>query len=1276
MSNVSVITIDKWTINLKEGITETITCDVNPSFLLNKQLQFEVANPNIITINQQVANMITVEGKNPGVTTIKVSSVENPTVTATINCTVTALELTSRLYTSNNSFSVFKGESMTVDCKIYPCYLLNNKLEITSSDETIVKVSKQVGSEVTLLATGFGDGTITVKSVADPSLIAEISVNVTENLEVPVVLQKTYDGKKVTVTLDSYRGNSKASPYAYDTLVDFGWDATNPVDLQVRSNKVTFEVPNYDTDYYIRLAYSNGTVTSNWVTDTVRATVKTQAEIDAELAETVQREGIRLTVTTGLLSSSSTTLYKAYFEGTNVTSVEYKLSFESEDVVHTIAYDSTKMQTSVEVQCPDDYGIYTIKARGLNTEGKSTLWIEEKFVASYGGVCVSDESFNIQGNAIFTVFEQNTIPDELESDTIKEPQPNLYSSLDGLVAERVAGFGEVFHCDPSKEHWGGANVGFDEKTTITHDDGSEHEWASILDANGGKHYIKMYDEWFINCYYLNSLCYENCLGNGEGGFAIYNNDPSFASIHQFDLIKRGNFAIAGVYHAIYGLLPVAGFKLLQDVKIYKEDGAEQTSLKRGNWIWFINRGTSTAKGGCPNPNNIGQMAINSYSNDASIREILTNWATGSDGKNNGIYFMDTYFNLGQSAYAIDTTHLSDRKISAQGDIANGYFNFNNYGIPALIWTGSKYAIRSSVDNTSNVGQDNVVGNMHQCYLLSTSTGEDISKSSAGTACLWGTVENTGLMGDLINKYTDRHRIEEFFYAKGFFDIQSVTDGYFVGKKSISLCTPEWRHTQNGTHIGTGGSEYVLDPNTQKALIKDDGSTDNSDNGMMNYENITGISNTVLSSFFPLIQYIAKRIRKKCVEATGSPLNLLNVVDGAFKSNFAIHNDPTNGVEINSVKSYKPLYGAKVLKDNTALYVQESTTSSTLVTAKNSNDQVVSLSAGDWVWFSEEYPPKIANLNQNCVSIIGYTKGTDTNGDPEGNVLIAPCYVDAGLDNVAKQEIDNSLLSKLSNILASDTTKKNENDASYAYSALNYNISTMANPNGDEPHLLYEDDYYGRVIENTLCYNNTANDLNVTMEDGTADKIKTGRLFTFIGEYLVANVKKSRIYYYSDTAKANKYGSLDTPAASLFDYYIMNSSTRTVTVDTGETYGILPLPTVTKIYTRYGEYYATTEVRDTALDAVLFDNNIAYKKKSAQFDIMNLPNYIANGGIDQVDDTVNGLNEVNEPLMEPVIPNWLAIEYYVYNSYEKIPVNNRVKGYVSLDFSLDYTGKIK
>lgn len=1286
---MSIIQIDKSEINISKGISTTISCTLVPSASLNNKLDFVVANPNIAEITSQTDTTVTIEGKGQGQTTIKVTSEEDPTATNTITCNVTdpyysdmfSNRSQSKIYIDNNDLKMFKGDTKEVNYQLYPCSLINHNLTITSTNEDVVKISKQVGTQLTLEAIEYGNAKIVLKSEEDANLIAYISVSVLSNLEAPAIYEKIFVGKKVNITLAD-------STIKTDTvLVDFSWTSDKDIDLTVNDNKFEFEVPSYDTEYYIRIAYKKGIYTSQWLTEKIITNEKTPEEIEKELAEKIQREDISLSVAVGSFDSSDITKFKVFFEGTNLEAIEYTLSFETEDDNHTVSYDSSKSSNYVEVQCPNDYTIYTIKARGTNSKGKTTSWIKKELNdVRFASANPSRDIYNID-YSFFTVFERTDVSPELIS-------AKLYDDVEGSE-ERAAGIGEVFISDPMDKNLlipCNCNVGIHMEVDAI-PELNRCAWGSIRDGKGDKHYVKVGVEFFNNCYHLKSLCYENCLGRDLGGFILFEDSIRMvASVHRFDIVKRDNFAVAGVL--VEGIVyPVAGFKLLQDTAIYDKDGNMIKVWKKGCWIWMTSKYTSLTNddknmitGGEKSSTDSQRMAIHSYSKDTSISEILENWAKDDNGNKNGIYFMDTYFNLNMSLYAIDTRRLPDRRTVGKGDIVNGYFDFDNYGTPTLLWSGSKYSIRSSVDNTDNIKDGNVIAHIHQCYLMTTSTGEDISKSSAGSACMWTTnncsTNDYSATGDIGKKFADRHKVEEFYFAKGFFDVQNLTDGYFVGQKYVALCTTEWRHQQNGQHIGYGGEQFVLDSNTQeeKIDIKEltDDKNQNTDNAIIDSENLVGISNSVLSSFFPFMQYITKRIRKKCVEATGKPLDLLQVICSAYNSNFAIYNDPVNGVELNGTKIYKPLYAVKVLND-TSLYVQTSMTCKDLEAAKNSSDEEVKLKAGSWVWFSEEYPPKISDSNRNCLSIVGFSLGTDINGDPEGQVLIAPCYVDAGLSNVSTETGEISFLDKIKGILTFEGNRKKENDISFPYSALHYNIATMANPDGDEPHLVYEDDYYGRIIRNTLCYNNTNADIHVTMEDGEADLIKTGRLFTFIGEYSNENIKLSRIYYYSDAAKAYKYGSIETPASSLFDRYIMNTATRTVRVegdDYMKSYGIIPLPTATKIYTKYGEQYAVTEVREGVLDAVLFDNQIQYKQKTAAFDIMNLPTYIKNGSLGDRNDIVHGLQDVNQSLMESAAPNWLGIDYYVYKSYERVPVNQRIDGYVRLDFSADYTNLIK
>ena len=1157
------------------------------------------------------------------------------------------------IYLSNNKITATRGAVSVVKYQIYPCTLFTNEVDVISSNESIVSVDSIIGQTISLRTHLSGEAIVKVKSKSDESLTAVINVCVTDEMVEPNIYNVAYDGKKVTIILEVDTSRLVSNVQSYKTLVDFGWDAEKEVDMEVQGNRVSFEVPEYDVDYYVRLSYSDGVNKSHWVTKKIRASIKTQEEIDKELKDKIQMSGISLTVSCSLEGGKK---YKILAIGENVDSIEYTLSWESADNLHLVPWSNNSTfpnQMYFDVECPDEFTQYHISIRGLNNSGKRTEWknlnLAELVILE---VNPSSMSLNLD-NGFFTVFENTALVEE------------------GIV-ETSLSIGEVYHSPRAGMDSELLNVPI---KIITPETDERNAIGEVIDGGGESHSVVLYDEILSNCYNLKSLCYENCLGRDFGGFMLFNeSSKDVACIKKNTVIRRDNFAVAGIV-INNKLFPLAGFRLLQDVKIYSADNIEVASLKKGNWVWLTGRSATLPNGdtiiaGEPNPSNYPQMAITSYSKEPICSEISRNVAYDS------VYFMDTYFNLGRSAYAIDTTRLSDRKLVGKGEVANGFFDFENYGDPALLWSGSKYAIRSSIDNTNVIENNNVLGYMHQCYLMTTSTGENISQAKVGSACVWTEIKNALDVMELSSKFKDRHRVEEYYYTNGYFDTQEVQEGYFMGEKYIAACSEDCRHSQNSEHK-SGPDDIKITENGQKQEMSEHIDTvyDENHNPLLDRKNLVGISNSVLGSFFPFLQYIAKRIRAKCVEATGQPINFLDVLCSAYNSNFAVYNDPVNGVRINNKISYRPLYGVKVLQDNIYLYVQQSMTNKALIIGKNTDNEPVLLSKGDWVWFSEDYPPKIANLNKNCLSIVGYTRGTDEEGNPAGAVLMNACYVHAGLSNVKQDDVNLSTIDSILNMIGIDTDKRSENDISHNYSALHYNIATMANPDGNEPHLLYEDDYYGRVINNTLCFNNRANEIHVTREDGTAETIKPGRLFTFIGEYTVENIKYSRVYYYSDLSLRYEYGSIETPAAALFDYYIMNTNTNTVTVN-GENYGLMPLPTVTEIYTRYGELYAKTEVREKHLDAVLFKNTINYKKVSEGFNLLNIPNYIAKGGLGEVDDTIHGLKEVNESLMEAVTPNFLAIEYYVYNSYESILVKQRLKGYVKLDFSLDYSRKIK
>lgn len=623
---MSIIQIDNQEVNVNKGITALICCSLVPGTELDV-LNYSIANPNIVKIVSKTNSGIVIEGTGHGTTTITVSSATDPSVFATITCNVTDPYYTrmfekksfSKLYVDKNDLKMFKGDVQEVSYQFYPCFLINKSLNIVSSNENVVKITKQVGTTLTLEAIGLGNASITLTSVEDSNFVVTISVSVLNNIESPTIYEKSYTGKKVTIILD------KSPVNGVTTLIDFGWDSAHEIDMMVNSNKFEFEVPSYETDYYIRIAYKNSTVISQWLTEKIKVTKKTEEEIAKELQEEIQRTGIDLTVLTGMFNESDATKYKVFFEGENVDSLEYKLSFEKDDVVHTIAYtkDNILGQKILDVQCPDDYSTYRIKSRGLNAEGKITAWIETDLEATFTGVLVSKREYNFD-SAFSVVFQEGN-------------PPLLYGSVQGESSGQL-GYGEVFTSDTSggEEIPCSCNVPIHMVADEDPENGRQYAWGTITDGRGSTHYVEVGKGFFANCYNIKSLCYENCLGRDMGGFILFDDTPRFtATVHRFDLIKRDNFAVAGVL--VEGTVyPVAGFKLLQDTKVYDSTGAEVSVMKRGNWVWMTSQyaaldKTTNITGGEKKPGDKQKMAIQSYSKEASMVEILTNWAKDSNG---------------------------------------------------------------------------------------------------------------------------------------------------------------------------------------------------------------------------------------------------------------------------------------------------------------------------------------------------------------------------------------------------------------------------------------------------------------------------------------------------------------------------------------------------------------------------------------------------------------------------------------------------------------------
>lgn len=171
-SSVSVISVslDKNSISIAKGDTDTLTAIVNPANATNKSLNWTSSNPSVATVNSSGvvsavsagSAIITVTTRDSGKTAICYVTVTEPVIA------VTSVSL------NKNNTTIVKGNNETLTATIYPANATNRTISWISSNPSVATVN---GSGI-VSAVSIGTATITVIS-ADGGKAATCKVNVT-----------------------------------------------------------------------------------------------------------------------------------------------------------------------------------------------------------------------------------------------------------------------------------------------------------------------------------------------------------------------------------------------------------------------------------------------------------------------------------------------------------------------------------------------------------------------------------------------------------------------------------------------------------------------------------------------------------------------------------------------------------------------------------------------------------------------------------------------------------------------------------------------------------------------------------------------------------------------------------------------------------------------------------------------------------------------------------------------------------------------------------------
>ena len=226
--SVTEISINKTTLDLKEGESEDLVVTVLPENATNKALTFSSTNPSIATVSKEGK----VAAVSSGTAVINIFSVDNPAAfkQVTVNVKRDHIDVSS-VEVSENEMSVKVGDSFTIPVTVLPEDATDKSLTWESSAPSIISVD-ETGK---ITAEDAGSATITVKSVDNPAAYAIITITAKENVI-------SVDG----VTLDketlSIAENGEAqllvatvSPAEADNKA-VRWESSNPKVASVSAN--------------------------------------------------------------------------------------------------------------------------------------------------------------------------------------------------------------------------------------------------------------------------------------------------------------------------------------------------------------------------------------------------------------------------------------------------------------------------------------------------------------------------------------------------------------------------------------------------------------------------------------------------------------------------------------------------------------------------------------------------------------------------------------------------------------------------------------------------------------------------------------------------------------------------------------------------------------------------------------------------------------------------------------------------------------------------------
>ena len=253
--NVESVSLDKTSITLTEGDSQTLTATVSPSNATNKNVSWKSSSTSVATVsNGQVTAL------KAGTATITVTT-EDGGKTAACQVTVSAKVYdVESVSLDKTSITLTEGDSQTLTATVYPANATNKKVSWKSSSTSVATVSN---GQVTALKAGTATITVTTED-GGKTAACQVTVSAKVYDVESVSLDKTSitltEGDSQTLTATVYPANA--------TNKKVSWKSSDESVATVSNGKVT--------------ALKAGTATITVTTDDGSKTATCQVTVEAK----------------------------------------------------------------------------------------------------------------------------------------------------------------------------------------------------------------------------------------------------------------------------------------------------------------------------------------------------------------------------------------------------------------------------------------------------------------------------------------------------------------------------------------------------------------------------------------------------------------------------------------------------------------------------------------------------------------------------------------------------------------------------------------------------------------------------------------------------------------------------------------------------------------------------------------------------------------------------------------------------------------------------------